>query len=178
MSDPLPADLAVRALTAEDATATALVTAATDITYLEWMPEGWRPAGEARERAHYAATLSEPGRWSAGAFEGDGRLIAFATLSEATDDDGAAIEGMGHITDLFVHPSRWRQGIAAALLALAEEEMRRRRYSRGRLRAPVGSPAITFYESQGWSENGEANYTEMYDLHTIGFSKALESSAA
>ncbi len=56
--------------------------------------------------------------------------------------------------------------------------MRRRGYARGRLRTPVGAPAVDFYRSQGWSESGEHLYLERYDLHTIGFLRPLERGAA
>ncbi len=173
----LPSDLTLRALSADDAPAAALVTAATDRTYLEWMPQGWQPAREDDERAYYARILADPGNWSTGAFEPGGRLVAHAVLGQATDGE-VPIEGMGHLTELFVHPDRWREGIATALMSLAEEEMRRRGYTTGRLRTPVGAPSIRFYESQGWSENGETVYIEQYDLDTIGFSKALDRAGA
>jgi GNAT superfamily N-acetyltransferase len=173
----LPPDLTLRGLSAEDAPAAAEVTGATDRTYLEWMPEGWEPAREEDERAYYAKILADPGNWSIGAFETGGRLVAHAVLGQATDGEDP-IGGLGHLRELFVHPERWREGIATALLALAEEEMRRRGYERGRLRAPVGAPAVDFYESRGWSDNGERVHIEQYDLDTIGFSKALDREPA
>jgi GNAT superfamily N-acetyltransferase len=174
----LPDHLVLRALTSADASACAEVTKATDATYLEWMPEGWRPARPEDERAHYEEAIAEPGRWSVGVFEASGNLVGHASLRQARDSDDAPIEGIGHLTELFVHPQRWRRGIAAKLLALAEEEMRSRGYTQGRLRTPIGAPAIEFYRSQGWAENGETLYLVQYDLDTIGFSKALDSEGA
>ena len=174
----LPADLTLRSLTPDDAPGAAAVSAATDRTYLEWMPEGWQPAKEEDERAYYATRIVEADCWSIGAFDPSGRLVAHAVMHQATDTEGLPIEAMGHVGELFVHPDRWREGIAAALMAHAEQEMRRRGYAAGRLRTPVGAPAIGFYESQGWSENGELNYSEQYDLHTIGFTKSLNDEGA
>ncbi len=168
----------MRGISAIDAAACASVTTATDQTYLEWMPQGWRPAEATAERAYYAETLEESERWSVGAFEPGGRMVAFATLRQAADESGASIERTGHLGALFVHPDRWREGIAAALLELAEEQMRRRGYTEGRLRTPVGAPAIDFYRRFGWSENGESLYLERYDLRTIGFSKQLDPAGA
>ncbi len=174
----LPSDLSLRELSAEHAADCASVTAATDRTYLEWMREGWQPADEEAELAHYAEILAEPDRWGVGAYEQGGRMVGFTCLRAAGAEEGQPSRTTGHLGALFVHPDRWREGIAAALLELAEDEMRRRSYTSGRLRTPVGAPAIAFYRRYGWSENGEDHYVERYDLRTIGFSKRLDPGDA
>ncbi len=174
----LPADLVLRTISDADAAGCAAVTTATDRTYLEWMPEEWQPAGEDSERDHYREILAEPGRWSLGAFDPAGRMVGFASLRAAEDEAGAPIEGHGHLGHLFVHPDRWREGIAAALLASAEEEMRGRGYARGSLWTPVGAPAIDFYRRMGWSETGERRHLERHGLEAIGFSKSFAREGA
>jgi GNAT superfamily N-acetyltransferase len=176
MSPDLPADLEVRPLRPADADAVAQVTSATDRTYVDWMPEGWKPAEGEAERDHYRKRIGDSTYWGICAFDDRKRMAAFALLRQATDDAGdEPLPGVGHLTALFVSPDRWRQGIAAALLVLCEEEMRRRGYSEGQLRTPADAPAIDFYESQGWARNGQELYLERYDIHTIGFSKSLEA---
>ena len=58
--------------------------------------------------------------------------------------------GRAHVSAVFTHPDRWRQGIAAALLAVAEDAMRAAGYARGRSSGrPEHAPARRFYEADG-----------------------------
>ncbi|MFN8162034.1 MAG: GNAT family N-acetyltransferase [Solirubrobacterales bacterium] len=172
MSAALPSDLALRPLGPEDAAAATVVTAATDRTYLEWLPAGWEPIAASEERARIRRALAEPGAWAVGAFERGGRMVAFATARRADEEDADG-RPRGHLVHLFVHPDRWRQGIAAALLQRAEEEMLRQGFREAVLWTPRGAPATCFYLSMGWKRNGSEAYIEAYDLQMIGFSRRL-----
>ena len=54
-----------------------------------------------------------------------------------------------HVGLVFVHPSRWREGIAGTMLERAEADMVVRGYVREQLWTPRGAPAERFYEERG-----------------------------
>ena len=72
-----------------------------------------------------------------------------------------------------MHPSRWRQGIAGRLMALAEEEMRARGYVREQLWTPKGAPAEQFYVALGWGRDGRREWHPWAGLEMVGYAKAL-----
>ena len=78
-----------------------------------------------------------------------------------------------HVGLLLVHPSRWREGIARALLGLAEAEMRARGYVREQLWTPLGAPAEQFYLAQGWARDGRQEWHPWAGLEMVGYAKAL-----
>jgi GNAT superfamily N-acetyltransferase len=79
----------------------------------------------------------------------------------------------GHISALFVHPDRWREGLGAGLLALAEAEIRTRRLALGRLLTPDWSQARRFYATQGWLEDGVRDHIAHLDLDVVELVKDL-----
>jgi GNAT superfamily N-acetyltransferase len=148
---------------------------ACDRTYLDWAPAGWELPDEDEELRRCRRWLGEPESWSLGAFDGQQELIGLVMVREATVED-AAVAGTGHLRALFVRPDRWRQGIARALLKEAEGEMRRRGYGVGMLRTPVGAPARSFYEANGWKRTGEDVYLEELGMRVSRYEKALNVS--
>ncbi len=108
---------------------------------------------------------------------GDGRTLCGAIK----DDSGnviAAINGHSwggccHITHLWVHESRRRQGIGGALLRSAEEEAVRRGCARS-LVFTHSFQAPGFYERQGYVRQASIpNYPSGHALH--GYLKELAS---
>jgi GNAT superfamily N-acetyltransferase len=168
-----PADLRFRELRPADAGRVAALIAACDQTYLEWAPPGWQPPAEEDERAKWEGRLAEPDRWSKGAFDRSGELIAMVVTRQARDDADEPLAGRGHVGALFVHPGRWRQGIAGRLMAEAEEQMRRRGFRLALLRTPEQAPARRFYEAIGWKGTGQRGFREDFGMWVIDYEKDL-----
>ncbi len=78
-----------------------------------------------------------------------------------------------HVGLVFVHPSRWREGIAGAMLALAEAEMRARGFTRERLWTPLGAPAEQFYAAAGWERDGRREWHPWVGLEVVGYARDL-----
>jgi GNAT superfamily N-acetyltransferase len=170
----LPADLTLRPLEPADAASVAALIAACDQTYLEWAPEGWQPPSEDEERAKWAERLAEPDRWSNGAFDAEGALIAMVVTRQARDDKGGLVPDRGHVGALFVDPARQRQAIARRLMADAEKQMRSRGFTRAMLRTPEWAPARRFYEAIGWRESGGREFRDDFGMWVIVYEKQLD----
>jgi GNAT superfamily N-acetyltransferase len=149
----------LRRLEASDMGALTALARVCDETCLEWTPPGWIvPVAPPKWADRY---LEDEG------FEGD-RLIASVAFRSHTED-------IAQVGLVFVHPSRWRQGIAARLMGLAEDEMRARGYARERLWTPSGAPAERFYVSLGWRRDGRREWHRWVGLEMVGYAKDLAS---
>jgi len=162
----LPPDLTVRALVAgEDMTALTELAHACDETYLEWTRPGWMvpiaPPG-------WADNYLAPDCWLHGAFEPGRRLVGSVAFRPSDEDPAAA-----HVGLVFVHPARWREGIAASMMALAEAEMQARGYVREQLWTPDGAPAERFYQAQGWTRDGRTTWHPWVGLDLVGYARDL-----
>ena len=80
---------------------------------------------------------------------------------------------MAHLGILFVHPSRWREGIAATLLASAEAAMVERGCVREQLWTPEGAPAERFYAARGWKRDGRRAWHPWVGLEVVGYARDL-----
>jgi GNAT superfamily N-acetyltransferase len=174
-----PADLAVRPLKPSDDAALVGLARACDETYLDWAPAGWSvpevPPG-------WAERLIGPDRWSRAAFDfgGRGRLVATVAFRPARvgenapgPHEGPPLAGVAHLGIVFVHPSRWREGIAGAMLDLAEAEMEARGYVREQLWTPEGAPAEHFYRARGWEHDGRRAWHPWVGLNVVGYARDL-----
>jgi GNAT superfamily N-acetyltransferase len=149
-------------LTADDIDALTELARICDETYLEWAPPGWMvPVAPPK----WADRYLQEDAWGLLGWEED-RLIS----SVAFRSHSAAV---AHIGLVLVHPSRWRRGIAARLMRLAEEEMRARGYVREQLWTPKGAPAERFYVSQGWRRDGRREWHPWAGLEMVGYAKEL-----
>jgi GNAT superfamily N-acetyltransferase len=152
----------VRRLVDADMTALTELARVCDETYLSWAPRGWTvpiaPRGWAdRYLAEDAFALV--------AYDGS-ELIATVAFRH----EGPAL---AHVGLVFVHPSRWRQGIAGSMMDRAEAEMLERGYRREQLWTPEGAPAETFYRSRGWSRDGRREWHPWVGLQMIGYARSL-----
>ena len=80
---------------------------------------------------------------------------------------------IAHLGLVFVHPSRWREGIAGALLDRAETEMVAREYVREVLWTPEGAPAEHFYRARGWARDGRTEWHPWVGLQMVGYARDL-----
>ena len=153
----------IRALTGADEPALTALARACDETYLEWAPKGWAvpepPPG-------WASKYFQPDAFIEGQFEPD----LAATVAFRTSELGPATAHLGLV---FVHPSRWREGIAGALLDRAETEMVAREYVREVLWTPEGAPAEHFYRARGWARDGRAEWHPWVGLQMVGYARDL-----
>jgi GNAT superfamily N-acetyltransferase len=161
----LPADLHERPLVAGDMPALTDLARVCDETYLEWTPPGWMvPAAPPGWADRYLA----PDAWARVAIDAEGQLLA--TLAFRRADVDAAV---AHVGLVFVHPSRWRQGIAGSMLSLAEAEMASRGYVREQLWTPEAAPAEQFYTARGWRRDGRREWHPWVGLEMVGYSREL-----
>jgi GNAT superfamily N-acetyltransferase len=174
----LPSDLSLRELSLDDAASVAALVDACDRTFFDFAPPGWQPPGVDKETAKWTERLTEADRWSCGAFDGEDALVGFAAMLQARTDGepSETIPGVGYLEALFVHPRRWREGIASRLLEGAESAMRERGFERGQLRTTEGVPARRFYEARGWSATGQSWYHEVFGMTMVGYEKRLVDS--
>jgi GNAT superfamily N-acetyltransferase len=152
----------LRPLTAGDMDALTELARVCDETYLEWAPPGWMvpPAPP-----HWADRYLEDDAWAMVGWDEETLVASVAFRSHSAS--------VAHVGLVFVHPSRWRQGIAARLMGLAEAEMRRRGYEREQLWTPNGAPAEKFYVAQGWRLDGRREWHPWVGLEMVGYAKAL-----
>jgi GNAT superfamily N-acetyltransferase len=168
--------LHTRPPTSADGAALRDLLAACHASYRSWAPAGWPVP---RTAADWSARLREPERWSLCAFAGDGALAAYVAFRPARRDEtpsgagGPPLAGVAHLAALYVHPSRWRQGIATAMLAQAEAAMHKRAYGAAQLWTPAGAPAERFYLARGWRRDGRSGWDGWLGLEMVGYATRL-----
>ena len=131
----LPADLVVRAPAQHDVPAIAALVAACDETYRGWAPAGWTPPPPGQELDRWRGRITDGSWWTRVAVEPGGRVVGLVCFTQAVvqralpeppgklpaqaaaDDARLTLEPIprrAHISAVFTHPDRWREGIAAA----------------------------------------------------------------
>ena len=80
---------------------------------------------------------------------------------------------LAHLGLLFVHPSRWRQGIAGSMLDRAEAEMVARGCVREQLWTPLDAPAERFYAARGWARDGRRKWHPWVGMEMVGYARDL-----
>jgi GNAT superfamily N-acetyltransferase len=172
----LPPDLRERPARAADARAVGELMRACDETYAAWAPAGWSAPPLLPD---WRVRLEDAGRWSRVAVDAAGAVVAFVSFRQARSLDppggpaGQPVPGVAHVGALFVHPSRWREGIASALLARAEAAMLAGGYGRALLWTPSGAPAERFYRAHGWEADGRSGFHDWLGLPVVGYAKTL-----
>jgi GNAT superfamily N-acetyltransferase len=122
--------------------------------------------------------VGDPEFWSLCALDAAGTVAGFACFGPARSSGTPAAFAAGgahiaHVVALYVHPSHWRQSVATALLARAEEAMRTRGYGAARLWTPTGAPAERFYAARGWRPDGRSVWDGWLGLQLVGYAKRL-----
>jgi GNAT superfamily N-acetyltransferase len=172
----LPADLRERPLEPGDAEALIALARACDETYVEWAPAGWTVPEVPPD---WAARFLAPDRWAHVAVDREDRIVASVAFRPAHEDrapgppSGPPLPGVAHVGIVFVHPSRWREGIAGAVLASAEAAMVAGGYVREQLWTPEGAPAERFYAARGWERDGRRAWHPWVGLYVVGYARDL-----
>jgi GNAT superfamily N-acetyltransferase len=175
----LPPDLELREPAPGDEAAIAELVRACDESYRDWTAPGWEPPPVGRELDRWRGRITDGSWWTRIAIEPGGRvvgLVCFTQALEWSDADaraGAPIPGRAHVSAVFTHPDRWRQGIAAAMLATAQDAMRAAGYSEVQLWTPRDAPARRFYEATGWRHDGREQWLAELSLPIVAYVKRL-----
>jgi GNAT superfamily N-acetyltransferase len=175
----LPRDLRLRAAAPGDIDGIAALVAACDETYRAWAPRGWEPPPPGAELDRWRGRITDGSWWTRVAVEPHGRIVGLVCFTQAVAQLPDAqltlerIPGRAHVSAVFTHPDRWREGVAAALLEAAEEAMRAETYSEVQLWTPRDAPARRFYEATGWVHDGRAQWLAELALPIVAYVKAL-----
>jgi GNAT superfamily N-acetyltransferase len=171
----LSTELEVRAACSGDAPAMAALMVGGNSTYADWAPRFWRPPSRARTQSQWNQRLREEERWTRLALDRASDLVALASWCPGREhgDEGAPVPGVGYVSHLYVHSSRWGHGIARGLLDLAQEAMRRADIARAVLWTPERAPARDFYERCGWRLDGRERWSTELQLPMVGYEKHL-----
>jgi GNAT superfamily N-acetyltransferase len=167
-------EVRLRAPAAADVDALLALVAACDETWREWTPPEWEPPDPGS--AHWVSELGAPDRWTRLAVEGEseGRIVGLVSFGPAREGpDWRVVPETASVGALFVHPDRWRQGIAAQLLEAALAAMREQGYGWARLSTPEGAPAERFYRAQGWERTGEGRWHALLGLTSVDYARRL-----
>jgi GNAT superfamily N-acetyltransferase len=192
----LPHDLVVRVPAQLDVEGIAALVAACDETYRSWAPAGWEPPPAGRELDRWRGRITDGSWWTRVAAERRGRIVGLVCFTQAVvqrtvpappgklpvralrapSEDVVGLEPIprrAHVSAVFTHPERWREGIAAGLLALAEDAMRAEGYREVQLWTPREAPARRFYEAAGWSHDGREQWLAELSLPIVAYVKPL-----
>ena len=158
-----------------DAPGLAALVRACDETYREWAPAGWEPP---QIMPGWAESFLAPDRWTQVRVDGDA-LVGVVSFRQAHEQSapgpghGPPLDGVAHLSILFVHPSRWRQGIASSMLDDAEAALDARGYRRAVLWTPEGAPAERLYAARGWERDGRRAWHPWVGLTVVGYTRDL-----
>jgi GNAT superfamily N-acetyltransferase len=191
----LPADLDVRAPAPSDVDGIAALVAACDESYRAWAPAGWAPPPPGRELDRWRGRVTDGSWWTRVAMEPSGRVVGLACFTQAVvqrtlpaplgklpirpvrpPQDVLTLEPIphrAHVSAVFTHPDRWREGIASGLLAMAEDAMRAEGYREVQLWTPREAPARLFYEASGWHHDGREQWLTELALPIVAYVKPL-----
>ena len=146
--------------------------AACDETWREWTPADWEPP--APESGRWVSQLGASDRWTRVAVEPDGRVIGLVSWGAARGGpEWRTVPGLAHLSAMFVHPDRWRRGVASRLLAAAVESMRAAGFVRARLNTPEGAPAERFYTAHGWQRGDTSRWHSVVQLQSVEYTIEL-----
>jgi GNAT superfamily N-acetyltransferase len=191
----IPEDVLVRVPEAGDVDGIAALVAACDETYRAWAPSGWTPPPPGRELDRWRGRITDGSWWTRVAAEDGGRIVGLVCFTQAVvqrtlpappgrlpvrpprpPQDVVGLEPIprrAHVSAVFTHPDRWREGIAAGLLELAEEAMRHEGYREVQLWTPRDAPARRFYEASGWRHDGREQWLAELSLPIVAYVKRL-----
>ena len=175
----LPADLTLRVPGAEDVGGIAALVARLrrDLPRLDAAGLGAapaRPRARPLARAHHRRELVDARRREPG-----GRIVGLVCFTQAVVQRPRRrstlepIPGRAHVSAVFTHPDRWREGVAAGLLEHAEAAMRAEGYTEVQLWTPRDAPARHFYEATGWAPTAAMQWLAELALPIVAYVKAL-----
>ena len=115
---------------------------------------GFIPPALWRERLEHP-----PPGWTTFVAEENGDVVGFVSLGPSRDE-----RGIGEVYAIYVDPDWWGTGTGRALIEHGERELRSR-YQQAVLWVLEENPrARTFYETAGWSFDGETKSDERWGV--------------
>ncbi len=182
----LPPELTLRPPSGDDVDGIAELVAACDESYRDWAPEGWEPPAPGRELDRWRGRITDGSWWTRIAVEPVGRVVGLVCFTQAVsqrtlpeapaEEEAVALEPIphrAHVSAVFTHPDRWREGIAAGMLARAEKAMRDEGFREVQLWTPREAPARRFYEASGWRHDGREQWLADLALPIMAYVKPL-----
>jgi GNAT superfamily N-acetyltransferase len=158
----------LRAATRDDVPALAALVLECDLSHRYWAGPAL-PVPELAEQAlEWDLHFARRGAWTTVAVE---RGAIVGVVAYGPDRDGTP--DLAHVNAVFVHPARWRRGIARRLLDAAEAAMVAEGYARAQLWTLAGSPAEDLYAALGWARDGRNDHHAGMGHDLVGYAKAL-----
>lgn len=165
----------LRPATRADIPELARLVRACDERQREWTgPDVPIPSVE-EEALEWELRFARTGAWVHAAECDDRTIAGVVALAQGTvsREDRALVDGLGHVSALFVHPDHWRKGIARRLLGAAEDAMREAGLDRAQLWTLEGSPAEKLYTALGWARDGRRDVYATMGLAIVAYVKTL-----
>src|SRR5215469_3244848 len=125
------------------------------------LPDGYLVALKPEDRAaRYTLGSPDPNTPATIAAESP-EIVGFVTTAPARDLDA----GKGELAALYVEPTRWEQGIGAALLEAAHRRLVGRGFTEWVLWLLAGNErGLRFYRRNGWLLNGRKRSEEVWGV--------------
>ena len=168
----------LRAGTRADVPALARLVRACDESQVAWTGSGVPIPSIEEEELEWELRFARTGAWIRAAVAEDGSIagvVAFAA-AQVSREDRTLVPGLGHVSAVFVHPDRWREGIARRLLGAADDAMRAQGFDRAQLWTLEGSPAERLYRALGWTPDGRRDFYPPMGLPTVAYVKTLAAA--
>jgi GNAT superfamily N-acetyltransferase len=171
----------LRPVMADDVPALARLVRACDESQRDWAgPDIAIPSVE-EEELEWSLRLGRRGAWTLLAEEEHSGAAIVGVIAYAAGTvsrrDRTPVPGLAHVNAVFVHPDRWRRGIARRLLGHAETAMREQGYERAQLWTLAGSPAERLYAAAGWRRDGRRETYPPMGLDVVAYVKQLATRA-
>jgi GNAT superfamily N-acetyltransferase len=168
----------LRPATRQDIPELARLVRACDEAQAVWAGPGAPIPGVEEEELEWELRFARTGAWIRAAQDDDGSLVGVVAFAagQVSREDRTLVPGLAHVSAVFVHPDRWRRGIARRLLHAAEGAMRAQGFDRAQLWTLEGSPAERLYTALGWARDGRRDVFGPMGLPTVAYVKKLAAA--
>ena len=170
----------LRPVTHDDVPALARLVRACSETQRDWAGAHIPIPSIEEEELEWTLRLGRRGAWTLLAEEDGAAIVAVVAYAAGTvsRQDRTPVPGLAHVNAVFVHPDRWRRGIARRLLGHAEAAMVQQGYGRAQLWTLEGSPAERLYTAAGWRRDGRREAYPPMGLIVVAYVKQLGGGAS
>jgi GNAT superfamily N-acetyltransferase len=167
----------VRPARREDIPALARLAQACDRSQTAWAGPGIPIPGLIEEELEWDLRFARTGAWIVVVDDDErpGEIAATTAYAAGTvsREDRTLVPGLAHVNAVFVHPDRWRRGLARTLLAAADDAMVAAGFDRAQLWTLEGSPAEHLYRNLGWAPDGRREIYPPLGLDIVAYVKTL-----
>jgi GNAT superfamily N-acetyltransferase len=151
---------------------------ACDEAQAEWAGPDVPIPGIEEEELEWELRFARTAAWIRVAEADDGSIAGVVAWAQGTvsREDRTLVDGLAHVSAVFVHPRHWRKGIARALLDEADAAMLGSGFERAQLWTLEGSPAEQLYSALGWRRDGRRDIYPPMGLPIVAYVKALAAA--